>query len=111
MKADKIAPIKPIIDICPQRLFPNAEIFCPIKKIAPELIKPFDTIKTKATIMVAGWAKPSNASLYGTTPIATEIIRIEKDGKIMISNTLKMDHSICSNQTLLRSSIIECMGT
>ena len=54
MKADKIAPIKPIIDICPQRLFPNAEIFCPIKKIAPELIKPFETIKTNATIIVAG---------------------------------------------------------
>ena len=27
MKADKIAPMKPMIDICPQRLFPNAEIF------------------------------------------------------------------------------------
>ena len=54
MKADKIAPIKPMIDICPQRLFPKVEIFCPIKKIAPELIKPFDTIKTNATMIVAG---------------------------------------------------------
>jgi hypothetical protein len=54
MKAERIAPIKPIIDICPHRFFPNADIFWPIKKIAPELIKPFDTTNTNATIIVAG---------------------------------------------------------
>ena len=54
MKAERIAPIKPKIDICPHRFFPNADIFWPIKIIAPELIKPFDTTNTNATIIVAG---------------------------------------------------------
>ena len=34
---------------------------------------------------------------------------IGKDDKIMIFNTLRTDLSICLNQTLLKSSIIECM--
>ena len=49
-----------------------------IRNTAPERTSPAETTSTSATTSVAGWPKPANASLAGTSPSRTATISAPK---------------------------------
>ena len=78
MKADKIAPVEAIMEICAPTPRPVSITERVIMSIAPEFCRPRDTISTSATIIVAGWPKPAKACDVGTTPNTSAINKAQK---------------------------------
>ena len=78
MKADSTAPILPISAIWPPRPRALSTSVRVIRSTAPDRTSPAETTSTSATMIVAGWPKPENASLVGTTPSTTPVIRAAK---------------------------------
>ena len=73
MKADSTPPMPPMIATCaPTRRELSTKVRV-ISSTAPDRTSPADTISTSATMSVAGWPNPANASSLGTTPRTTPI--------------------------------------
>ena len=68
IKAERIAPILPVNVMWVRSDLSVLKMFFEIWKIAPEFTNPVDTIKTNATITVAGCPNPEKAVSRGTNP-------------------------------------------
>ncbi len=75
MNAEQAAVSPPSARMCRVGCPVNGFSARPIRSIRPELRRLRERMRTPATVITAGWPKPSKASSVGTMPSRTEASR------------------------------------